>query len=84
MFSFFQNAKELSELKESRSQLDSDLQCAYTELRQSHKNENDKEILESKLKEYAGKRISRQSRFVELLEEKRQNQLHEWMKGNVS
>lgn len=72
-------------MKESRSQLDSDLQNAYTELRQGgQQNENNKEILESKLKEYAGKRIARQTKFIELLEERRQKQLHGWLKEDAS
>jgi len=84
-FDSLQNAKELSELKESRSQLDSDIQNAFIELKQNMNSDvENQELLQAAAKEYSKKRIIRQTLFLNRLEEKRKQQLVEWFKGEAS
>jgi len=64
-----QNAKELSKLKETRSQMDNDMKSAYQQLRVS----NSKETIETASKQYSDGRAERTKKFLEHLEHKRTN-----------
>lgn len=75
-----ENAKELTKLKQNRALMDSDLKCAYAELRESHKRDSP-ELFDMSLKEYTEKREERQRNFLKHVEDKRQKLLQQWLKG---
>lgn len=69
-FSTMENAKELTKLKETRTQMDNDLKNAHRELKRANK-ENDKEVLNARLIEYTNERKQRTELFLQDLNEKR-------------
>ena len=64
--------------------MDSDLKCAYAELKRTYNGAGNEEVLESKLKLYTEKRLERQQNFLKYVEDKRQKQLSEWLEADDS
>jgi hypothetical protein len=61
--------------------MDSDLKCACAELKRTHDGAENKEFLQSILKEYTETRLVRQQNFLKYVEDKRQNQLQKWLEA---
>jgi len=68
-FDIMQNAKELSRLREKRSQMDNDMKNACRELKTSES----KESMETAIKQYTQNRNERTKKFLQHLENKRTN-----------
>ena len=79
----FQNAKQLSKLKQSRAELDSDLQTAYDNLHQSSSDVISADVVNEHAKQCTAAREERVTRFLEELQSKREHQMIERLIGQV-
>jgi len=82
-YNTIENAKQLSKLKQSRAELDSDLQTAYDNLHQSSSDVISADVVNEHAKQCTAAREERVTRFLEELQSKREHQMIERLIGQV-